>query len=120
MPSRDDLQRKAQPQSPHNNTEWMALTAQELESRLGPKRTMPNTPPRSFSPRRDGISKKDARFDIPPERSLLNIDVLIQNSTNDDEIKELKLQKRLLKNRQAAYVPFLGLWFFGLLVHRAS
>ena len=74
----------------------------------------PNTPPRSFSPRRDGIRKKNARFDIPPERSLLNIDVLIQNSTNDDEIKELKQQKRLLRNRQAAYVPFLGLWFFGL------
>jgi hypothetical protein len=33
---------------------------------------------------------------------LLNIDVLIQNSTNDDEIKELKQQKRLLRNRQAA------------------
>jgi hypothetical protein len=103
-----------QPLSPHNNTEWMALTAQELESRPGPKRMRPNTPPRSFSPRRDGIRKKNARFDIPPERSLLNIDVLIQNSTNDDEIKELKQQKRLLRNRQAAYVPFLGLWFFGL------
>jgi len=103
-----------QPLSPHNNTEWMALTAQELESRPGPKRMRPNTPPRSFSPRRDGIRKKNARFDIPPERSLLNIDVLIQNSTNDDEIKELKQQKRLLRNRQAAYVPFPGLWFFGL------
>ena len=103
-----------QPLSPHNNTEWMALTQQELESRPGPKRMRPNTPPRSFSPRRDGIRKKNARFDIPPERSLLNIDVLIQNSTNDDEIKELKQQKRLLRNRQAAYVPFLGLWFFGL------
>ncbi|OCL01839.1 hypothetical protein AOQ84DRAFT_305905 [Glonium stellatum] len=91
-----------QPLSPHNNTEWMALTAQELESRPGPKRMRPNTPPRSFSPRRDGIRKKNARFDIPPERSLLNIDVLIQNSTNDDEIKELKQQKRLLRNRQAA------------------
>ncbi|OCK80536.1 hypothetical protein K432DRAFT_297478 [Lepidopterella palustris CBS 459.81] len=91
-----------QPLSPHSNTEWMALTQQELESRPGPKRMRPNTPPRSFSPRRDGIRKKNARFDIPPERSLLNIDLLIQNSTNDEEIKELKQQKRLLRNRQAA------------------
>jgi hypothetical protein len=56
--------------------------------------------------RRDGIRKKNARFDIPAERTLSNIDQLIAQSTNDDEIKELKQQKRLLRNRQAAYVPF--------------
>ncbi|KAL1960958.1 hypothetical protein VTO42DRAFT_4846 [Malbranchea cinnamomea] len=52
--------------------------------------------------RRDGIRKKNARFDIPPERTLSNIDFLISQSTDEDEIKELKQQKRLLRNRQAA------------------
>ena len=52
--------------------------------------------------RRDGIRKKNARFDIPAERTLSNIDFLISQSTDEDEIKELKQQKRLLRNRQAA------------------
>ncbi|KAF3928078.1 hypothetical protein AA313_de0202721 [Arthrobotrys entomopaga] len=52
--------------------------------------------------RRDGIRKKNARFDIPAERTLLNIDALITQSTDEGEIKELKQQKRLLRNRQAA------------------
>ncbi|KAI8630525.1 bZIP transcription factor [Xylariaceae sp. FL1651] len=52
--------------------------------------------------RGDGIRKKNARFDIPAERNLDNIDALIQQSTDDQEIKELKQQKRLLRNRQAA------------------
>lgn len=66
----------------------------------------PQSPgPRSHSPlnlRRDGIRKKNARFDIPAERTLLNIDTLIAQSADDQEIKELKQQKRLLRNRQAA------------------
>ncbi|KAI2623664.1 bZIP transcription factor [Xylaria nigripes] len=52
--------------------------------------------------RGDGIRKKNARFDIPAERNLENIDTLISQSTDDQEIKELKQQKRLLRNRQAA------------------
>lgn len=52
--------------------------------------------------RRDGIRKKNARFEIPAERTLSNIDQLIAQSTNEEEIKELKQQKRLLRNRQAA------------------
>lgn len=77
-----------------------------MDSRPLPKRMRQNSPPRSYSPafpRRDGIRKKNARFDIPPERSLANIDHLIQQSHDDAEIKELKQQKRLLRNRQAAY-----------------
>lgn len=61
--------------------------------------------PRSHSPlniRRDGIRKKNARFEIPAERTLLTIDTLISQSADDQEIKELKQQKRLLRNRQAA------------------
>ncbi|KAK1687601.1 bZIP transcription factor [Colletotrichum godetiae] len=52
--------------------------------------------------RGDGIRKKNARFDIPAERNLSNIDHLIAQSTDEQEIKELKQQKRLLRNRQAA------------------
>ena len=56
--------------------------------------------------RRDGVRKKNARFDIPEGHNLQTIDNLI-NSTNpndEDTIKTLKQQKRLLRNRQAAYV----------------
>lgn len=70
------------------------------------KRVRPSSPgPRSHSPlhvRRDGIRKKNARFDIPAERTLMNIDQLISRSLDENEIKELKQQKRLLRNRQAA------------------
>jgi len=52
--------------------------------------------------RGDGIRKKNARFEIPAERNLSNIDQLIASSTDEQEIKELKQQKRLLRNRQAA------------------
>lgn len=55
-----------------------------------------------MSRRGDGIRKKNARFDIPAERNLNNIDQLIAQSTDEQEIKELKQQKRLLRNRQAA------------------
>lgn len=71
------------------------------------KRMRPHSPaPRAHSPlnvvRRDGIRKKNARFDIPAERTLSNIDQLIARSQDENEIKELKQQKRLLRNRQAA------------------
>lgn len=56
----------------------------------------------SLTIRRDGVRKKNARFEIPAERTLSNIDALISQSNNEEEIKELKQQKRLLRNRQAA------------------
>jgi len=95
----------------------MAMAAQDMDNRPMPKRMRPNTPPgRPYSPfpRREGIRKKNARFEIPAERSLLNIDRLIASSTNDDELKELKQQKRLLRNRQAAYeIPSVSPLAFG-------
>ena len=69
------------------------------------KKMRPNSPGlRSHNDLRrgDGIRKKNARFDIPAERNLNNIDHLISQSTDEQEIKELKQQKRLLRNRQAA------------------
>jgi len=52
--------------------------------------------------RPDGIRKKNARFEIPKERNLQNIDSMILASKDEAEKKELKQQKRLLRNRQAA------------------
>jgi len=69
------------------------------------KKTRPGSPIiRSHNDLRrgDGIRKKNARFEIPAERNLSNIDSLIAQSTDETEIKELKQQKRLLRNRQAA------------------
>ncbi|KAI0151761.1 bZIP transcription factor [Xylariaceae sp. FL1272] len=68
------------------------------------KRHQPDSVIRSHNELRrgDGIRKKNARFEIPAERNLDNIDALISQSNDDQEIKELKQQKRLLRNRQAA------------------
>jgi len=52
--------------------------------------------------RPDGIRKKNARFEIPKDRNLSNIDQMIMSTTDETEKKELKQQKRLLRNRQAA------------------
>ncbi|KAI9819478.1 MAG: hypothetical protein M1827_006926 [Pycnora praestabilis] len=94
------------PASPHSAKDWMSMASSDhLEPRSLPKRMRPTSPSsRSHSPlmRRDGIRKKNARFEIPAERNLYNIDQLISQSNDDQEIKELKQQKRLLRNRQAA------------------
>jgi len=55
-----------------------------------------------------GIRKKNAQFHIPPETSPFDIDVLIQASTNDNEIRQHQQRKRL-RNEQATYVNLLGL-----------
>ncbi|KAI9831894.1 MAG: hypothetical protein M1819_004616 [Sarea resinae] len=95
------------PPSPHSSTkDWMSMaSAESMEPRSMPKRMRPSSPSRAHTSmhlRRDGIRKKNARFEIPAERNLYNIDQLIANSQDDHEIKELKQQKRLLRNRQAA------------------
>ena len=89
------------PTSPQKDA-WMS---QELKNQTMVKRARPASPLiRSHNDLRrgDGIRKKNARFDIPAERNLSNIDQLIAQSTDEQEIKELKQQKRLLRNRQAA------------------
>lgn len=91
------------PASPQK--EWSQPESVNIEHRGMPKRMRQNSPPlRTHEPmmRRDGIRKKNARFEIPAERNLMNIDHLIAQSTDEQEIKELKQQKRLLRNRQAA------------------
>jgi len=52
--------------------------------------------------RRDGIRKKNGRIDIPQERNIHTIDQLIETTKDEDMLKELKQQKRLLRNREAA------------------
>ncbi|TVY48728.1 hypothetical protein LOCC1_G002315 [Lachnellula occidentalis] len=90
------------PTSPQK--EWSVADA--MDHRAMPKRMRPHSPALRSHPemtrRGDGIRKKNARFDIPAERNLTNIDHLIGQSTDEQEIKELKQQKRLLRNRQAA------------------
>ena len=95
--------------SPTDTKDWMSFAEHAAVGvRHIPKRMRNDSPPRSYSPfhKRDGgIKKKTARFDIPPERSLDNIDDFIAKCTDEDQLKELKMQKRLLRNRQAALVP---------------
>lgn len=75
-----------------------------MTSLKDPKHNMNSPTIRSHNDLRrgDGIRKKNARFDIPAERTLNNIDTLIAQSNDETEVKELKQQKRLLRNRQAA------------------
>ena len=95
------------PMSPQSSQGgWMSATSSDTtEPRSRPVRS-PSY--RAASPlshlRSDGIRKKNARFEIPAERNLHNIDSLILSTNDETEKKELKQQKRLLRNRQAAYV----------------
>ena len=97
------------PMSPHSHQDWMGMAQQEMECRPMPKRMRPNSPPRSVTDfqRRDGIRKKNGRIEIPTERNIHTIDELIDQTTDEDLLKELKQQKRLLRNREAAYVSRL-------------
>lgn len=51
-----------------------------------------------------GIRKKNAKVDIPPGITLENLDYLIEHAETDEQVREFKTQKRLLRNREAAYV----------------
>jgi hypothetical protein len=88
------------PQSSHGG--WASTTSSdgtEIGGRL--KHRLRGVSPRLVV-RSDGIRKKNAKFMIPNDRNLSTIDDLIAKSNNDEEKKELKQQKRLLRNRQAA------------------
>lgn len=92
------------PMSPHSHQDWMGMAQQEMEGRPSHKRMRPGSPPRTLLDfqRRDGIRKKNGRIDIPQERNIQTIDDLIEKTTDEDLLKELKQQKRLLRNREAA------------------
>lgn len=88
-----------QPMSPHSHQDWMLFAQQEVDRM--PKRHSPPVAMVDYS-RRDGIRKKNGRIDIPSERNIHTIDELIDKTTDEDLLKELKQQKRLLRNREAA------------------
>nr|OQO31596.1 hypothetical protein B0A51_00747 [Rachicladosporium sp. CCFEE 5018] len=92
------------PMSPHSHQDWMGMAQQERDARPVLKRMRPNSPPRTMVDfqRRDGIRKKNGRIDIPQERNIHTIDDLIEKTKDEDMLKELKQQKRLLRNREAA------------------
>jgi hypothetical protein len=92
------------PMSPHSHQDWMGMAQQEMEGRPGPRQMRPHSPPRTMVDlqRRDGIRKKNGRIDIPQERNIHTIDQLIETTKDEDLLKELKQQKRLLRNREAA------------------
>ena len=92
--------------SPPPGKDWMNMPEQGHTDSSIPKRLRGQSDAR-YPPgfrNGDGIRKKNARFEIPQERNLANIDRLIEDANGDEEqVKELKQQKRLLRNRQAAY-----------------
>lgn len=88
--------------SPQSSQGWMPAPMDLADAPSHPNKSPSYRNDSPLSMRRDGIRKKNARFEIPAERTLSNIDHLISQSTNEEEIKELKQQKRLLRNRQAA------------------
>jgi hypothetical protein len=90
--------------SPHSNQEWMAMAQHEAEQARMSKRMRSGSPGRTSvdMQRRDGIRKKNGRIDIPQERNIQTIDELIEKADDEELLKELKQQKRLLRNREAA------------------
>ena len=102
----DHQQYTATATSPQSENGWMSTSSSDPTERL-PKREQlspffdPN-PPRL---RPDGVRKKNARFEIPEDRKVDTIDRIITqcDPNNESLLKELKQQKRLLRNRQAAY-----------------
>ena len=94
------------PASPQSAKDWMSASSSEgLDLRPTGPHVNPCSP--TFAATnlligRDGIRKKNARFEIPAERNLRTIDMLINQTSDEQVIKELKQQKRLLRNRQAA------------------
>ena len=92
--------------SPQSGKDWASISSSEqLGEWSATVQPHPNSPFHQGSLqhfRRDGIRKKNARFEIPAERNLRTIDHLINQTNDEQEIKELKQQKRLLRNRQAA------------------
>jgi hypothetical protein len=89
--------------SPPAHADWMDMT--------GPNKPLKSADVKPIKPRhqpllrrdtRDGIRKKNAKIPIPSEITLDNIDDLIEGCTDEDEMKQLKAQKRLLRNREAA------------------
>ena len=105
-PAAPDLRRNSvTAKSPQSDHGWLSSSSDHPPEQKPIKREsvafFVDNPPRL---RPDGVRKKNARFEIPEDRKVDTIDKFISQADPNDEIliKELKQQKRLLRNRQAA------------------
>ena len=94
--------------SPQSENGWLSASSSS-ESRRTPKREPISRNSFATFPqhlRREGIRKKNARVEIPEGRTIDTIEEEIRRCDPNDEskLKELKQFKRLLRNREAAYV----------------
>ena len=94
--------------SPQSETGWLSASSSS-ETRKTPKREAISRQSFATFPqhlRREGIRKKNARVEIPEGRTIDTIEEEIRLCDPNDEakLKELKQFKRLLRNREAAYV----------------
>ena len=61
------------------------------------------SPPKHVEKRKgDGIRKKNAKIEIPDGRNVQVIEEMMAMEHDESLLKELKGQKRLLRNREAA------------------
>lgn len=90
------------PMSPDSNGEWEATP--EKEGSMFPTHMSTASPAKKTEKQRrgDGVRKKNAKIAIPRGRTVSIIEQMILKTTDEAELKELKLQKRLLRNREAA------------------
>ena len=104
------------PMSPHSHQDWKAINQQEseaMEIAASVANHLRSRPTKELNlhashltsvekQRISGIRKKNGRIDIPSERDIHTIDLMLEDCKNEEEQKELKQQKRLLRNREAA------------------
>ena len=94
--------------SPQSENGWLSASSASDRSHRAVQRDDTHRTFASFPShlRRDGIRKKNARVEIPDGRTIDTIEEEIKMCDPNDEakLKELKQYKRLLRNREAAYV----------------
>ena len=90
--------------SPQSQTSWISSAA-DFDQVSSSKRLRSNSSS-DADPMFDGqgpaFRKSNARLEIPAGRTVHTIDGLIARAIDSEEVKELKTQKRLLRNREAA------------------
>lgn len=95
----------ARPMSPHSAEDWQAMNALERQGRAFPTHMRIASAPKATDYRRrggGGIRKKNAKIEIPDGRTVDVIEEMIAIEQDESRLRELKCQKRLLRNREAA------------------
>ncbi|KAJ5371783.1 bZIP transcription factor bZIP-1 [Penicillium concentricum] len=87
--------------SPQSSQGWMPAPMDMAEAEMHSRKS-PNYRVALPAHRGDGVRKRNSRIPISPELNLDNIDEAIRNCTDEEEKKNLKAIKRLLRNRCAA------------------